>query len=237
MKRAAAAIIFLALGLGLNASAEDPAMNFSGRWIFNDEKSDPVARVTPIGRAAGLQTQVGGGADVRTPTGRQAGPNAPAGKVPPAGKIPPGGNAGRIADPGTGGRIGYGIGGGTFDGTTPVANDVPLIMNHTGTELEIANALRVNGMNVPNRESYTLDGKKYEEAARGNAGVEGTREVKASLKKNRIKIEVVNLYPEGRKFRTTREFSLSEDGMTLTVEASSQSAYLLSSQKMVYDKK
>ena len=223
-----AVLFFLASGPG--ASAADPEADFTGSWIFNTEKSDPVARVTPIGRAAGPGAMTAAGPGSRPPIGRQA----PPGNPPP--KQSPAGNPQRVPEALQSPGVFRGIGGGTFDGTIPVATDVPLVLTRTGTELQVVNALRIKGMSVPNKESYTLDGKKHEDTVKGNAGSGVKREIKASLKKNRIKIEIVNTYPDGGKFRTTREFSLSGDGKTLTVEASSQTPHLLSSQKMVYDR-
>lgn len=230
MKKLVLSFALLALGLAWNASAKDPAGNFSGRWTFNSEKSDPVARVTPIGRAAGFQAQTGPGVGPRAPLGRTAQ------SKPPVVQSPPPGNAGRIPGTTTGAGVGRGIGAGTFDGTTPVATEVPLAITHTETEFMVVNALRINGMNVPNRESYRLDRDKYEETVKGEEDAELKREIQVSVKKNRITIEIVNINKEGGKFRTTREFTLSGDGKTLTVKASSQAPHLLSSQKMVYDR-
>ena len=232
MKQFSAVVILLALGAALNASAKDPVADFSGRWIFNTEKSDPVARVTPIGRAAGFQAPTGTGAGPRAPVGPAAQSNT---NTWPAQKPPPG-NVNNIPNAKTGVGVGRGIGAGTFDGKTPVAKEVPLVITVTETELIVVNALKINGMSVPNKESYRLDKKKYEETARDGAGEEIKREIKVSLKKNKITIEILNISKDGGKFRTTRDFLLSEDGKTLTVEASSQAPNLLSSQKMVYDR-
>ncbi len=231
MKRLTAVIGSLCLSLGLMSTAQGQAGNFSGKWILNNEKSDSEPRVTPIGRTAGPKTPMGPTARPHPPVQNPPGAKSPAG-LPPNAKAPGTPPVRGMSGDGTGSVYG----GATFDGLTPVATDVPLIIDQNATQIRIMNALRVNGNNVTNTESYNLDGKKYEKTIQANSGAEFKREIKASLKKNRITIEVVNSNPQGRLFRTTREFSLSKDGRTLTVKMSAQSQYFLSSQEMVYDK-
>ncbi|MBN2320474.1 MAG: hypothetical protein JXR49_15455 [Acidobacteria bacterium] len=231
MKRPAAVIGSMCFSLVLSVLASGQTGNFSGKWILNNEKSDSEPRVTPIGRTASPRKPIGRTVRPHPPLKNPPGAKSSA-NLPPTAKIPsaaPGGGT-------SGNRIGYVYGSASFDGSTPVADDVPLVITQTAKQMRIVNALKVKGANVPNTETYTLDGKKYEKTIQGISGTELKREIKASLKKNKITIEVVTLDPQGRKFRTTREFSLSEDGQTLTVELSSQSQNYLSSQKMVYDK-
>lgn len=237
MKRLAAIIGFVLLSLAWNASAEEQTVNFSGEWTFNQEKSDSTSRVTPIGSAAAAKVPVGRVPYPKMQAGRAAGAKLPPGVQPkPKAPIsPPVAARGAVMNPNV--MTGRGFGGGTFDGTTPVATDVPLVITQTATEMHIVNALSINGKNVPNTETYKLDGNKYKETIQDNSGSEITREIEASLKKNKIKIEIVTDTPERGRFRTTREFTLSEDGRTLTVEASFQGPKALSSQKMVYDRR
>ena len=231
MKRLAAFIGSVCLSLGLMGPAQDQTGNFSGKWILNNEKSDSEPRVTPIGRTAGPKTPMGPTARPHPPVQNTPGAKSPAG-LPPNAKTPGTSPVGGMS----GNGIGYVYGGASFNGLTPIADDVPLIITQTETQMRIVNALRVNGNNVPNDETYILDGKAHEETIQDNSDTELKREIKASLKKNKITIEVVTPNPQGRMFRTTREFSLSKDGRTLTVKVSAQSQYFLSSQKMVYDK-
>ncbi len=225
MKRLATAVGFVLLSLGLNASAEERMVNFSGKWVFNKEKSDPTSRVTTIGQAAGPKAPIKRIPGSKLPPGRRPGSKTPAGSPPAVGAA--------VRKPNVMRGRGFG---GTFDGTIPIAIDVPLVITQTATEMHIANALKINGKNVPNKEIYKLDGEKHQVTIQDNSGTEVKREIKASLKKDKIIIEVITNTPNRGRFRTTREFALSEDGRTLTVKASSQSPYLLSSQKLVYDK-
>ena len=231
MKRLAAVIGSMCLSLGLCVQASGQTGNFSGKWILNKEKSDPAPRVTPVGRTTpSPKTRTGPPIGPKTQRKLPAGARNPADLPPLAKKQATAPNVMR------GQGIGSVPGGATFDGTTRVADDVPLVITQTAKQMRIVNALRVNDNNVPNTETYMLDGKKHEVTFQANSGSELTRETKASLKKNKITIEVVTLDPQGRKLRTTRTFSLSEDGGTLTVEVSSQSLTFLSSQKLVYEK-
>ena len=231
MKRLAAFIGIMCLSLGLSVPVSGQTGDFSGKWILNKEKSDSAPRVTPVGRTPpSPKTRTGPPIGPKTQRKLQPGINNPV-DLPPLAKK-------QATAPGvkSGNRIGSVSGGATFDGTTPIADDVPLVITRSGKQMRIVNALRVNDKNVPNTETYTLDGKKHEVTIQAKSGSELTREIKASLKKNKITIEVVTLNPQGGKLRTTRTFSLSEDGRTLAVEVSSQSLNFMSSQKMVYEK-
>ena len=231
MKRLTTVIGFMYLSLCLSVPASGQTENFSGKWIFNKEKSDPAPRVTPVGRTS-PSPKTRTGPPIRPETQRKLSPGVqrPV-DLPPLAKK-------QVAAPNVmrGKGIGSVPGGATFDGVTRVADDVPLVITLTGKQMQIVNALRVNDNNVPNTETYTLDGKKHKKTIQSISGVGLNREIQASLKKNKITIEVVTLDPQGKKLRTTRTFSLSEDGRTLTVEVSSQSLGFLSIQKMVYEK-
>jgi hypothetical protein len=179
-----------------------------------------------------------GGARAGGPAGgaRAGGPVGGARAGGPAGGARAGGNLdrGRIG----GGTLNPGIGmdGGTFDSESLIARDVPLVITQTETEIKIINTLKVKGENVPNIENYRLDGEEHEETIPFGPDDEAKKISKAKLNKNKIKIEITSFNPEGRKFLTNKEFSLSKDGKTLTLVVSMQSPFLLTSEKRVYEK-
>ena len=110
------------------------------------------------------------------------------------------------------------------------------MITQTGTEIKIISTLKVNEKNLPNVEDYKLDGEEHEMTIPFGTDAESKRKTKAKLDKNKIAIEITTYNPLGRKFQTNKEFSLSKDGKTLTLKVSTQSPFLLTSEKRVYDK-
>jgi hypothetical protein len=237
MRRLTAIVGFSALCLGLNALAADNSIDFSGKWILNIEKSDPTPRKTVIGRAAadgrggtradGSISRVGGRFGSGMPSGRVDGGMA-------GGRAGGGMAGGRAGD----GNVNPGIGmdGGTFDGESLIARDVPLVITQTETEIKILISLKINGRNVPNVENYRLDGEKHEETVSFGLNGEGKQITKAKLDKNKLAIEITAYNPQGAKFLKNKEFSLSKDGKTMTLKVAVQSPLFLSSEQRVYDK-
>jgi len=129
-----------------------------------------------------------------------------------------------------------GIYGGMSGSTSLVAKDAPWVLTLTGTSLSIRNDYKINGRNFPHIETYVLDGKKHEETIAGRRG-DIVKTTRASLKKNKIKIEITMIDQQGNRSINEKEFKLSKDGATLTLEETQELIYQRITEKQVFDRR
>lgn len=220
MKRLATIVGFTILCMYLNTWAAEEPGSFSGTWILDSKKSDAFPRPimdmgSPVGdvsRGGGFGGGMGGG-------------------------MPPGGGMG---GPGGGmGGPGGGMPGGAGGGRGPQApqQPVPVVIQQTESEMHITSTMKgMDGKEIPIIENYKLDGKELVEMVPvPNSADKFKKTTKATLKKNKFQVRIATSTPQGLS-ETNKEYSLSKDGKTLTLEISTSMSMFRSIQKLVYNK-
>ena len=222
MKRLAVFLGLTIICFCISGWAADEAADFSGNWIPDVKKSDATARIImpPMGGTVRDVSTMGSGG------GMGGGMGGPGG-----GRGGPGGGMG-----GPGGGMG-GPGGG--QGAPPPPQLLPMVIEQTETEMRIASKMQgPGGKEIPIVESYKLDGKDLVEmvtAPFSTAKVK--KKTSAKLKKNKFQVrtETDNAPPATGSSAVKKEFALSKDGKTLTMEVTNVGMFQ-SVQKIVYNK-
>jgi len=209
------------ISLCLNVWAADEAANFSGNWIPDVNKSDAAPRfiMPPMGSAVGDVSMGRGGM---------------------GGGMPGGGMGGGMGMPGGGmGGPGGGMGGPGAAKSAPPPRLLPMLIEQTETEMRITSKMQgPGGQEVPIVEVYKLDNKDVVEMVAAPFSKEKVkRKISAKLKKNKFQVrtETDNAPPMTGSNAVKKEFSLSKDGKTLTVEVTNVGMFQ-SVQKIVYNK-
>ncbi len=156
--------------------------------------------------------------------------------------IMPGGMGGMGGMGGFGGGMGGPMPGGQ-NAKQPAANTPPppMVIKHSGKEIQIITTMNMGGKEMPIIENYTLDGKDtVQETAVPNSQEKSERKTKAKQKKNKITISTKTTTTSTQN-EVKKEFSLSKDGKVLTLKISNQTVTNgMSSrstvQKIVYNK-
>ena len=141
---------------------------------------------------------------------------------------------------GGGGFGGGGFGGGFPGAKMPSGPAIPMVIQQTATEIKITTTT----FGKPVVETYSLDGKQVVEIAPPppNSKEQGKKKTKVSLKKNTLTIQQTTSYTQSET-SSKKEYSLSQDGQTLTVKTKTNSVFAggfggnLTEQKQVYIKK
>jgi hypothetical protein len=225
MKRLAAIVGFSIFCLWMNVWAADEPVSFSGTYIIDNAKSDAVARMVmgPGNSGVGDVSRGGGG------FGGGFGGGMPGGGF--GGGMPGGGMPGG----GMGGPGGAGAG----KGPQAPQNPSPLTIEQTESEMKITSIMKgMDGKEAPIIENYTLDEKKLEEMVQAPFSTEKVKKTtKAKLKKNKFRVDIVTAgVPPQPQTSLKKEYELSKDGKTLTLEVSNDMGMFQSIQKLVYNK-
>ena len=221
MKRLAAIVVFPIFCLWMNVWAADEPVSFSGTWIIDNAKSDAVARMImgPGNSGVGDVSMGGGG------FGGGFG-----------GGMPGGGFGGGMGGPG---GAGMGGPGGAGKGPQAPQNPSPLTIEQTENVMKITSIMKgMDGKEAPIIESFTLDEKKLEEMVQAPFSTEKVKKTtKAKLKKNKFRVDVVTAgVPPQPQTSMKKEYELSKDGKTLTLEVTNDMGMFQSIQKLVYKK-
>ena len=138
-----------------------------------------------------------------------------------------------------GGFPGGGMPGGPAGGKGPQAapQPVPTVIQQTENEMHITSTMMgMDGKAMPLIENYKLDGKELVEMLPvPNSADKVKKTTRAALKKNKFQVRIETKAPQGTT-EITREYSLSKDGNTLTLEISTNMPMYRSVQKLVYNK-
>jgi hypothetical protein len=232
MKRVAMLAGIFVICVNLCAWAADDPANFSGTWILDSKNSDPFPHpirdlgapgmvVMPGGMGGGMPGGMGGG----MPGGMGGGM--------------PGGMGGGMP-----GGMGGGIPGGGMPGTMPgggaggmkMAEPKPLVIQQNGSEVQISQTMIMNDKEIPMAEKYKLDGSEDVKMMPVPNIQEPVKVVTtATLKKNKIKTRRTTYIPKN-KGDLKKEYSLSKDGKTLTVNTTNTTIYGDLVQKQIYHK-
>ncbi|MBN1568959.1 MAG: hypothetical protein JXA73_14005 [Acidobacteria bacterium] len=223
MKRLATIAGFTIIFLCTNIWAADTPVSFSGTWIINMEKSDAVARpiMGPGNSGVGDVSRGGGGfgGGMGMPSGGMGGGGFGGGMgMPPGGMGGPGG------------------------GPAPKApqNPSPLVIEQTETDMKITSYMKgMDGKDAPMVESFKLDEKDLVEmvpAPFSKEKVKKTTNTKLKKNKFQVRIETANAPPAQGSAKLKKEYSLSKDGKTLTLEVSNNMGFMPTVQKLVYNK-
>ena len=210
MKRLAAIVGLIILCSCLNMWAAEEQVGFSGTWILDSKKSDAFPR--PV-------------MDMAAP---------PVGDVSMGGGFPGGGFGGGFPGGGMGGP------GGGMPGAKapqPPPEPAPMIIQQNESEMQISSTMRgMNGKEMPILESYKLDGKELVAMIPvPNSSDKLKQTTKATLKKNKFKVRMATSSPKGTN-ETVKEYTLSKDSKTLTLEISTSMGMFRTIQKLVYNK-
>ena len=203
----------LALFPILGASAADQPASFSGTWILDDKKSEPFPH--PVMGLAGTGLDLSGGGSMAaagmggTPSSRDMGGGMPGG----GGMGMPGGMAGPAS-----------------------VENPPLVIQQSESELEISRIVKANGKETPLVDKYKFDGSENVYMVQvPNSPNPVKVSTKATLKKNKFVVIMTSFNPQG-KSEQRREYSLSKDGKTLTLNTTNTSMKGQLVQKQVYQK-
>jgi len=218
MKRLAAIIGFAVLCLNSTIWAAEQPVNLAGRWILDVKHSDPFPHplqnlgAPQMGGSEG-NVNAGGGGMGSTPSSRDFGGGMP------------------------GGRMGGGMpGGGSGRGPQSTAQNAPMIIDQSESELRISRTGMVMGKEVPVAENYILDGAEHAQTTQIPGSPDPVKVVtSAKLKKNSLLVRITTYSPKN-KGEIKKEFSLSKDGNTLTVRSSNMTPMGEMIQSQVYHK-
>jgi hypothetical protein len=220
MKRVAMLVGFTFICLYLNAwAAEEPA-GFSGTWILDAKKSDAFPKpIMDMGAPPVGDVSMGGG----------GGFGGMGGGMPPGGM---GGGGG-----GFGGMGGGFPGGGKGPQTPPVP--APMVIQQTESDMRITSIWKgMDGKDMPIIENYKLDGKDLVEMMPvPNSENKIKKTTKAKLKKNKFQVEIETSAPPPQgQSGTKKEYEVSKDGKTLTLEITTSMGMFRTIQKQVYNR-
>ena len=198
----------------LGASAADQPVSFSGTWMLNDKKSDPFPH--PVVFAGSSLDMSGGdiGADRSsrggTPSGMDMGGGMP-----------------------TGGR-GMQMPGGM--GAQAPVKTPPLVIQQSETEMEISRITNANGKEIPIIDKYKTDGSENVSMVPVPNSPNPVKVVtRATLNKNKFVVIMASSTSQGKN-EVKREYSLSKDGKTLTLNTTNTGPKGQLVQKQVYQK-
>jgi len=222
MKRLISILFLSLLFLVLNAWAADQTVNLAGTWILDGQKSDPFPHplqnlgAPQMGGSQGnLEGGGGGGGRGGTLSGGDMGGGMPGGGM--GGGMPRGGTRG----PGMG----------TVPAQTP-----PMIIEQNETQLKISRTGMVQGKPTPVFETYLLDGEEHAQTTQIPGSPDPIKVVTSTkLKKNSLQVHITTYGPKN-KGEMKREFSLSKDGKTLTVNSTNSTPTGDWVQRQVYHK-
>ena len=224
MRRPAMMAGLFILCMNLYAGAADEPANFSGTWIIDSKNSDPFPHpirdlgapgmvVMPGGMGGGMPGGMGGGM--------------------------PGGMGGRNAR-----RHGRWYAGGGMPGGMPgggaggmkLPEPKPLVIQQNGIEIQISQTIAMNGKEIPMVEKYKLDGSEDVKMMPVPNVQEPVKIVTtATAKKNKFKLRTISYFPKN-KTDLKKEYSLSKDGKTLSVNTTNTTIYGDLVQKQIYHK-
>ncbi len=227
MKRLITILGLLGLFLCVTVWAADESADFSGTWVINEAKSDAVAKpimgpgnsgVGDVSRGSG---GFGGGMGGGFPGGGMGGGFPGGGMGGPGGGMGgPGGTAGKMPP--------------------PPSNPTPVVIEQSATEMKITGYMKgMDGKDMPIPELYKLDEKELVEMVQAPFSKEKVKKTtKAKLKKNKfqVRIETANPPPMQGSTEVKKDYSLSKDGQTLTLEISNNMGFSRTVQKLVYNK-
>jgi hypothetical protein len=212
------------LFLCMNIWAADEPANFSGTWAIDDAKSDAVAKpILGPGNSGVGDVSMGGGGF--------------------GGGMGGGGFGGGMGGGGFGGGMGGPGGKGGPGGagkTPPPQNPSPLVIEQTDTEMKITSTMKgMDGKDMPMAESYKFDDKDLVEMVSAPFSKEQVKKTtKTKLKKNKFQVRIItmNAPPMQGSTELKKEYTLSKDGKTLTLEVLSEMGFGRTIQKLVYNK-
>ncbi len=215
MKQLAALVGLTIICACLNTWAIEEQASFSGTWNQDVKKSDASPRpvmdmaAPPVG-----DVSMGGGMRGGFPGG-----GYPGGGYPGGGMGGPGGSMPSAKAP-----------------QSP-QQPAPMVIQQSESEMHISSSMMgMDGKEMPMVESYKLDEKELVEMIPvPNSADKFKRTTKATLKKNKFKVRIAIYTPQGTN-ETNREYSLSKDGKTLTLEISTSMGMFRTIQKLVYNR-
>lgn len=220
MKRLATTAGITIICLYTSLWAAEESVSFSGTWILDSKKSDAFPRPImdmggpPIGDVSRGSGGFGGGM--------------------PGGGMPPGGFGG-----GTGGGFGGGMGGPSAKSPQPPPPPAPMTIEQTESEMRITTSWKgMDGKEMPIVETYKLDGKDLVEMLPiPNSENKIKKTTKAKMKKNKFDLSIETSAPPPQGMSSTRkEYELSKDGKTLTMEITMNMGMYRTVQKQVYNR-
>ena len=125
---------------------------------------------------------------------------------------------------------------GIINPMSDTAKDIPWDIDLRDKVLRINNSYRsVNGENTPNFETYLLDGKTRKEKITQGMG-EVVKTTRASINKNKIKIEIKISPERGQKSSMKREFTLSKDGKSMKINTFRDFSFIVINEKEVFER-
>jgi hypothetical protein len=206
-------VVFAAIFPILCASAADQPVSFSGTWNLDSKESEPFLHPV-VGLTGGLELS----------RGNITGDSADAGTL-------------KSRDMGGGGmQSGGGMGMAGGRGAQAIAVTPPLVIRQSETGIEISRITKVNDKEVSVFDKYKVDGREdvlMVQVPNTPNPVKVT--TKATLKKGKFVINMINHHPNG-KIEMKREYSLSKDGKTLTLNTTNTTMKGQLVQKQVYHK-
>ena len=208
MKKLAAVVGLIIIGLCLNAWAVEEQVSFSGTWIQDTKKSDAFPRpIMDMGPPPVGDVSRGGG-------GFGGGGGFPGGGMGGPGGGMPGANAPK-----------------------PQQQPAPMVIQQSESEMQITSAMTgMDGKEIPITENYKLDGKELVVMVPvPNSADKLKQTTKVTLKKNKFKVRISMSTPQGKN-ETEKEYTLSKDGKALTLEVSTSMGMFQTIQKLVYNK-
>lgn len=206
---------FSALFLSLCAVAAEPQMSFSGTWILDSKNSEPFPHPV-MGLSSGFDMS---GGDISADTSGRGGGTLSSRDM-------------------VGGSRGGGVPGRMPAGSGPqqAMDEPPMIIRQSETDLEISRTAKMNGTDVPVVDKYKTDGSEaVSMMPMPNSTDQIKISTKATLKKNKFTVRTINFYPQG-KSEIKREYTLSKDGKTLTLNTTSVSSRGQVVQRQIYQR-
>jgi hypothetical protein len=134
-----------------------------------------------------------------------------------------------------GGGMPGGKGGG---GAQPSQQTAPLVIQQTENEMHISNTVKgMDGKDIPMAEHYKLDGKEVVAMVPvPNSPNQVKITTKATSKKSKLQIRQTTISPQGNS-ESKKEYTMSKDGKTLTLEIMTTMLTFQSIQKLVYNRR
>jgi hypothetical protein len=199
----------------LGASAADQAVSFSGTWMLNEKKSDPFPHQV-IFAGSGLDMSGGDISGDRSSMG----------------------GAGTLSSRDMGGGMPGGRGmqmPGGMGAQAPVKIS-PLVIQQSETEMEISRITNANGKEIPIIDKYKTDGSENVSMVQVPNSPDPVKVVtRATLNKNKFVVIMASSTSQGKN-EVKREYSLSKDGKTLTLNTTNTGPKGQLVQKQVYQK-
>ena len=112
----------------------------------------------------------------------------------------------------------------------------PLVIQQNGSEVQISQTMIMNDKEIPMVEKYKLDGSEDAKMMPVPNVQEPVKVVTtATTKKNKFKTRTISYFPKN-KTDLKKDYSLSKDGKTLTVNTTNTTIYGDLVQKQIYHK-